>query len=57
MPTLLVTEIKGDWLVTGGDFGIEGSVINTALSLIAILVLALAFERKYSPAATRPTAG
>jgi len=60
MPTLLVTEIKGDWLVTGGDFGIEASVINTALSLIAILVLALAFERKYSPAvtreATRPTA-
>jgi|SRR6185503_2862257 len=52
MPTLLVTEIKGDWLVTGGDFGIEGSVINTALSLIAILVLALAFERKYSPAVT-----
>jgi len=58
MPTLLVTEIKGDWLVTGGDFGIEGSIINTALSLIAILILALAFERKYSPAvtgkATRP---
>jgi len=55
MPTLLVTELKGDWLVTGGDFGIEGSVINTALSLIAILVLALAFERKYS--STRPAAG
>ncbi|HVV02697.1 MAG TPA: CPBP family intramembrane glutamic endopeptidase [Puia sp.] len=53
MPTLLVTEIKGDWLVTGGDFGIEGSVINTALSLIAILVLSLAFERKYSPTVTR----
>ncbi|HEY4209526.1 MAG TPA: CPBP family intramembrane glutamic endopeptidase [Puia sp.] len=56
MPTLLVTEIKGDWLVTGGDFGIEASVINTALSLIAILILALAFERKYSPAAARPKA-
>jgi membrane protease YdiL (CAAX protease family) len=53
MPTLLVTEIKGDWLVTGGDFGIEGSVINTALSLIAILVLALAFERKYRPVASK----
>jgi len=48
MPTLLQTEMKGDWLVTGGDFGLEGSVLNTALSLIAILVLALAFERKYS---------
>ena len=49
MPTLLQTEIKGDWLITGGDFGIEGSVINTALSLVTILVLALAFERKYNP--------
>jgi len=56
MPTLLVTEIKGDWLVTGGDFGIEGSVINTAISLIAILVLALAFERKYNPVVTREVA-
>ncbi|HVU57317.1 MAG TPA: CPBP family intramembrane glutamic endopeptidase [Puia sp.] len=56
MPTLLVTEIKGDWLVTGGDFGIEGSILNTALSLIAILILTLAFERKYSPAAPREVA-
>ena len=56
MPAVLVTEIKGDWLVTGGDFGIEGSVINTALSLIAILVLALAFERKYSPVVTKEVA-
>jgi hypothetical protein len=42
--------------VTGGDFGIEGSVINTAISLIAILVLALAFERKYNPVVTREVA-
>jgi membrane protease YdiL (CAAX protease family) len=48
MPTLLQTEMKGDWLVTGGEFGFEGSVLNTALSLITILILALAFERKYS---------
>ena len=47
MPTLLQTEMKGDWLVTGGEFGLEGSVLNTALSLIAILILALAFEKKY----------
>jgi membrane protease YdiL (CAAX protease family) len=52
MPTLLQTEMKGDWLITGGDFGMEASVINTALSLIAILVLALAFERKYNSLAT-----
>lgn len=48
MPTLLQTEMKGDWLITGGEFGFEGSVLNTGLSLITILVLALAFERKYN---------
>jgi hypothetical protein len=40
--------MKGDWLITGGEFGLEGSVLNTALSLIAILILAMAFERKYN---------
>jgi len=48
MPTLLQAEMKGDWLITGGEFGLEGSVLNTALSLIAILILAMAFERKYN---------
>jgi membrane protease YdiL (CAAX protease family) len=43
LPTLLQTEMKGDWLITGGEFGLEGSVLNTALSLIAILILAMAF--------------
>ena len=52
MPTLLQTEMKGDWLITGGDFGLEGSVLNTGLSLITILVLAMAFERKYNATAT-----
>ena len=52
MPTLLQTEMKGDWLITGGDFGLEGSVLNTGLSLITILVLAMAFERKYNDTAT-----
>ena len=48
LPTLLQTEMKGDWLITGGEFGLEGSVLNTALTLIAILILAMAFERKYN---------
>ena len=52
MPTLLQTEMKGDWLITGGDFGLEGSVLNTALTFITILVLALAFERKYNARVT-----
>lgn len=55
MPTLLQTQMKGDWLITGGDFGLEGSVLNTGLSLIAILILAMAFERKYNMAQTSVT--
>lgn len=48
LPSLLLMETKGDLLVTGGEFGLEGSIINTAISVIAILVLAWAFERKYA---------
>jgi len=48
LPSLLQTETKGDLLITGGDFGLEGSVLNMAMSIIAILVLAWAFERKYN---------
>jgi membrane protease YdiL (CAAX protease family) len=48
LPSLLVAETKGDLLLTGGDFGLEGSVLNMAVSIIAVLVLALAFGRKYS---------
>jgi len=48
LPSLLVTETKGDLLVTGGEFGLEGSILNTAVSITALLILAWAFERKYS---------
>jgi uncharacterized protein len=47
MPSLLEGQTTGDLLVTGGDFGLEGSMLNTAVSLTTILVLAWAFERKY----------
>jgi hypothetical protein len=40
-------------MITGGDFGLEGSVLNMALSIIAILVLAWAFERKYNSSHSR----
>ncbi|HEX9513405.1 MAG TPA: CPBP family intramembrane glutamic endopeptidase [Puia sp.] len=48
LPSLLVAETKGDLMLTGGDFGLEGSVLNMTVSIIAILVLAWAFERKYN---------
>ncbi len=51
MPSLLETQTTGDLLVTGGDFGLEGSMLNIAVSLTAVLILAWAFERKYKTGA------
>jgi len=57
LPSLLVAEPKGDLFITGGDFGLEGSILNTMVSVIALCVLALYFERKYATAlAAQPTA-
>jgi uncharacterized protein len=53
-PSLLQAETKGDLMITGGDFGLEGSMLVMLLLLTAILVLAWAFQRKYG-AHTPPT--
>ena len=50
-PSLLVAETKGDLLITGGDFGLEGSILTTVVAAIAFFVLLWAFERKYTSAA------
>ena len=50
-PSLLQTETKGDLLITGGDFGLEGSILTTVVAAIAFFLLAWAFERKYSSSA------
>ncbi len=50
LPSLLQTEIKGDLMITGGDFGLEGSILNTLVSVITILILIWAFTRKYRTA-------
>ncbi|HEX4850555.1 MAG TPA: CPBP family intramembrane glutamic endopeptidase, partial [Puia sp.] len=47
LPTLLQMDLKGDLLLTGGEFGFEGSVINTGLTVIAILILYWVYEKKY----------
>ena len=49
LPSLLQAEPKGDLFITGGDFGLEGSILNTAISLISLLILAWAFDKKYKP--------
>ena len=54
-PSVLQAETKGDLMITGGDFGLEGSILVMLLLLTAILVLAWAFQRKYG-AAARPSA-
>jgi hypothetical protein len=47
LPSLLQLETTGDALITGSDFGLEGSMLNTAISFIAFFLLMFAFERKY----------
>ncbi len=49
--SLVQMELKGGPMVTGGEFGFEGSIIDMALTLIAILILFLVYERKYSDVA------
>ena len=46
LPTLLQTELKGDLLLTGGDFGFEGSFFCTGLIVIAILLLYRLYENR-----------
>jgi hypothetical protein len=57
-PSLLVPETKGDLFITGGDFGLEGSILTTVTAFITLFLIIWAFERKYSivtvPAATAP---
>lgn len=53
-PSLLQAEPKGDLFITGGDFGLEGSILNTAISFITLMVLAWAFGKKYNPAPAKP---
>lgn len=40
-------------MITGGDFGLEGSILMMLLLLTAILVLAWAFEKRYTAPAPR----
>jgi len=53
-PSLLQAEPKGDLMITGGDFGLEGSMLVMLLLPTTILVLAWAFQRKYGTSRPRP---
>lgn len=50
--SLLQTDLQGSLMITGGNFGFEGSIIDMALTLISILILYWIYEKKFrdSPA-------
>jgi membrane protease YdiL (CAAX protease family) len=50
--SLLQTELQGDLMITGGNFGFEGSIIDMMLTLLAILILYWFYERKFKLMAT-----
>jgi uncharacterized protein len=45
--SLLQTDLQGSLMVTGGNFGFEGSIIDMALTLISILLLYWIYEKKF----------
>jgi len=47
LPSVLQSELHGDEMVTGGNFGFEGSVITIALSFLAIAIVYFVYEKKF----------
>jgi CAAX protease family protein len=45
--SLLQTDLQGSVMVTGGDFGFEGSISDMALTIISILLLYWIYEKKF----------
>jgi uncharacterized protein len=48
LPSFLQTDLSGDLMLTGGNFGFEGSVFDLGITVISILLLLLVYERKYA---------
>ena len=48
LKSVLLPELKGNELLTGGQFGFEGSILQSILCLIALMILVLIYEKKYS---------
>lgn len=45
--SLLQQELTGNAFITGGDFGLEGSVIVGLLSILTVLIMAWIYKRKF----------
>lgn len=50
LQSVLQQELSGSTLLTGGDFGFEGSILDTTISVVALLLLWQAFEKRYRSA-------
>jgi len=49
LQSLFQHDIKGSPLLTGGAFGLEGSVIALVLYLLAVAALVMVYEKKFRP--------
>jgi len=47
LKSILQQQLTGPKMFTGGDFGFEGSIVATGLSILALLILYWLYERKY----------
>lgn len=47
LKSLLQQKLQGPLMITGGDFGLEGSLIASAVLLVGALALAWIYERKF----------
>jgi uncharacterized protein len=55
LQSLFQQEVKGSIWITGGKFGLEGSVVATGLYIAAILLLAFLYNKKLNPASQMAT--
>lgn len=53
LESVLEQQVVGHPLITGGPFGFEGSVLNLVLSMIAILLLASVYKKRYGHVGAR----
>jgi len=54
LKSILETDITGVNMFTGGIFGFEGSIVDSGITLMAILALYFVYERKYGTRSTSP---
>ena len=54
LESVLHPEVKGNEFITGGGFGLEGSLLTAMLIAVAILILVLLYMRNNALISTKP---